>query len=62
MQFSLAMPVDEKVALKFYQKVKENQNQTMMDKIPLELQIKGLEKNMGTIVKALKDIKAWKKR
>ena len=30
----------------------------MMDKIPLELQIKGLEKNMGTIVKALKDLKA----
>ena len=28
----------------------------MMDK--MELQIKGLEKNMGTIVKALKDIKA----
>ena len=32
----------------------------MMEK--MELQIKGLEKNMGTIVKALKDIKAWKKR
>ena len=30
----------------------------MMFKIPMELKIKGLEKNMGTIVKALKDLKA----
>ena len=41
-----------------YQKSKMTtvSDKKMMDK--MELQIKGLEKNMGTIVKALKDIKA----